>query len=207
MGAAEAIGVAASLSLFSGWRLYACVLAAGFAMRLGWIDLPVHLAGLDVLANPWVMAIAGLGFIAEFFADKIAFVDSAWDAVHTFIRPIGGALLAVAVIDPADPAWQVAVLLLGGGAALAAHGAKASGRAVINTSPEPVSNIVASTGEDLVTAGGLYMALAHPQVALGVAFVVLVLIGALAWWSWSRVGPLWRRLRAWPPRPGRRGHG
>ena len=89
MGAAEIIGLAASVSLLAGWRLYACVLAIGIAMRLGIIELPQHLAALDVLANPWVMGIAGIGVLAELLADKIAWLDSAWDAVHTLIRPLG----------------------------------------------------------------------------------------------------------------------
>ena len=195
LGAAETIGIAGSLSLFSGWRLYLCVLAAGIAMRLGWLDMPVHLVSLRVFANGWVLAAAGIGFVAEFFADKIAYVDSAWDALHTVIRPVGGALLALAVIDPSNTTLQVVVLLLGGSAALAAHGAKAGGRAMINASPEPVSNIIASTAEDGVTAGGLYVALAHPALALAVMLAMLAFTCWLAWWSWSKIAPLWRRLR------------
>lgn len=193
MGPVEIIGVASSLSLLSGWRLYACVLATGLAMRFGLIAAPVHLSGLAVLANPWVIGAAGLGFAAEFLADKIAWVDSAWDAVHTFIRPVGGALLALAVVDPGSSTWQVVTLLLGGGAALAAHGAKAGSRAVINASPEPVSNVIASTAEDGATSGGLYIALAHPALAAGVAGVVLLVVAGLLWWSWSRIGA----ARAW----------
>ena len=197
MGAAEAIGVAGSLSLFSGWRLYLCVFATGLAMRLGWLELPVHLASLDILANIWVLIAAGVGFVAEFLADKIAYVDSAWDALHTLIRPVGGAVLALAIVDPANPAWQVVVLLLGGSAALAAHGAKAGGRAMINASPEPLSNIVASTAEDGVTAGGLWVALVHPVWALAVLAAMLLFTGWLLWWSWSKIAPLWRRWNAW----------
>lgn len=197
MGPVEIIGVASSLSLLSGWRLYACVLATGLAMRFGLIAAPTHLAGLAVLANPWVLGAAGLGFTAEFFADKVAWLDSAWDAVHTFIRPVGGALLALAVVDPGSSTWQVVTLLLGGGAALAAHGAKAGGRAVINASPEPVSNVIASTVEDGATGAGLYLALAHPALAIGVAGVVLAFVAWLFWWSWSRIAPAWRKWNDW----------
>lgn len=92
-----------------------------------------------------LIGVAAVGAIAELFADKVLWLDSLWDGVHTLIRPLGGALLAMAVIDPSDPTWQVVVFLLGGGAALLSHGAKAGARPVVNTSPEPVSNIVAST--------------------------------------------------------------
>ena len=163
------IGTAASLSLLSGWRVYLCVLATGSAMQFGWIALPEHLHGLQVLGSPWVIGAAGLGVIAEFFADKIAWIDSLWDAVHTAIRPVGGALLALAVVDANDPTWQVVTLLLGGGAALMGHAAKAGSRAVVNASPEPFSNVVVSTGEDLTTTGLVVAAIASPVLAIIVA--------------------------------------
>src|SRR5688500_17659680 len=108
MDAVELVALASSISLLAGWRLYLVTLVTGVAMKLGWIDLPERLEALDVLANNWVIGIAATGAIAEFFADKIAWVDSAWDAVHSFIRPVGGALLSLAIIDAGDPAWQVA---------------------------------------------------------------------------------------------------
>ena len=163
------IGTAASLSLLSGWRVYLCVLATGIAMQFGWIALPEHLHGLQVLGSPWVIGAAGLGVIAEFFADKIAWIDSLWDAVHTAIRPVGGALLALAVVDANDPTWQVVTLLLGGGAALMGHAAKAGSRAVVNASPEPFSNVVVSTGEDVTTTGLVVAAIASPVLAILVA--------------------------------------
>ena len=163
------IGTAASLSLLSGWRVYLCVLATGIAMQFGWIALPEHLHGLQVLGSPWVIGAAGLGVIAEFFADKIAWIDSLWDAVHTAIRPVGGALLALAVVDANDPTWQVVTLLLGGGAALMGHAAKAGSRAVVNASPEPFSNVVVSTGEDVTTTGLVVAAIASPVLAIIVA--------------------------------------
>ena len=141
-------------------------------MRLGWLDLPDKVASLDILANPWVLGAAGIGLIAEFLADKIAWFDSFWDAVHTAVRPVGGALLALAIVDPSDPKWQAVALLLGGSAALATHGAKAGARALVNTSPEPVSNIVVSTGEDIATTGLLALVLTNPVTAVFVALAV-----------------------------------
>jgi hypothetical protein len=173
MGLVELLGVAGSVSLLAGWRMYLCVFATGLAMRTGYIDLPQHLQSLDVLANPWVLGASGVGMIAEFFADKIAWLDSMWDAVHTAIRPIGGALLSMAIIDSSDPTWQVVSLLLGGGAALASHSAKAGARAVVNASPEPFSNVAVSTGEDVVTGGLLYLAITNPAEATIIAAIVL----------------------------------
>ena len=171
----ELLGIAASASLLAGWRMYLVVLATGLAMRTGYVPLPDHLEGLQVLANPWVMGIAALGAAAEFFADKVAWLDSIWDAAHTFVRPVGGALLALAIVDPGDPAMQVVAFLLGGGGALAAHGAKAGARAAINTSPEPVSNVAMSTLEDTATVGLLWLIYEYPWAAAGVAALLLAL--------------------------------
>ena len=114
--------------------------------------LPERLQALDVLASNWIIGIAAVGTIAEFFADKIAWVDSAWDAIHSVIRPLGGALLSMAIIDSGDPGWQVASFFLGGAAAFTAHAGKAGARTLINASPEPFSNVVVSTAEDVTTA-------------------------------------------------------
>jgi len=178
MGIVELLGVAASVSLLAGWRLYLCVFGTGLAMYFGLIQAPEHVAGLQVLANPWVIGASGLGLIAEFFADKIAWLDSLWDSVHTAIRPIGGALLAMAIVDPSNTTWQVVALLLGGSAALVSHGAKAGTRAIVNASPEPFSNVAVSTGEDIVTGGLLYLVLQEPVAASLVA--VALLLGAIA---------------------------
>jgi hypothetical protein len=178
MGIVELLGVAASVSLLAGWRLYLCVFGTGLAMYFGLIQAPEHVAGLQVLANPWVIGASGLGLIEEFFADKIAWLDSLWDSVHTAIRPIGGALLAMAIVDPSNTTWQVIALLLGGSAALVSHGAKAGTRAIVNASPEPFSNVAVSTGEDIVTGGLLYLVLQEP-VAAGLVAVAL-LLGAIA---------------------------
>ena len=174
MSAPELIALASTVSLLAGWRLYLVTFAVGLAMKFGWIALPDQLQALDVLTNDWIIGIAGLGAIAEFFADKIAWVDSAWDAIHGFVRPIGGALLAMAIIDGGDPAWQVGSLLLGGSAAFLAHAGKAGARTLVNASPEPVSNVVVSTGEDVATAGLLALAIANPIAAALIALLVVI---------------------------------
>jgi len=129
------------------------------------------------LANPWVLAAAAAGTLAEFLADKIAWFDSMWDMVHSFIRPIGGALLTLAVVDASDPVWQVVSLILGGGGALISHGAKASTRAAVNLSPEPYSNAVVSSSEDVATTGLLALVIAFP--ALGIIIALLLFFAGL----------------------------
>lgn len=195
MGIVELLGLAASVSLLSGWRLYLTVFATGLAMYSGMVDLPENLKMLDVLASPWVIGIAGIGAVAEFFADKVPWLDSIWDGLNTLIRPIGGALLALAVVDAGDPVWQVIVFLLGGGAALASHATKATARAAVNTSPEPVSNIVLSTTEDVVTGGLLALAFANPVAA---AIIALVLLALAIWGLWAG----YRAFRRVFPKPG-----
>jgi hypothetical protein len=175
MSALELIALASSVSLLAGWRLYLVTFATGLAMKLGWIALPDQLQALDVLANSWIIGIAAVGALAEFFADKIAWVDSAWAAVHGFIRPLGGALLSLAIIDAGDPAWQVGSVLLGGGAAFLAHAGKAGARAIVNASPEPFSNIAVSTGEDIATGGLFALAIANPIAAALIALILVIL--------------------------------
>jgi len=175
VNAVQLIALASTVSLLAGWRLYLVTFAVGLAMRLGWIALPEQLHALDILANSWLIGIAGVGALAEFFADKVPWVDSAWDAVHSLVRPVGGALLSMAIIDGGDPAWQVGSLLLGGTAAFVAHAGKAGARTLINASPEPFSNVAVSTGEDVATAGLLALAIAHP-VSAAVIAVALVLL-------------------------------
>ncbi|MAW90016.1 MAG: hypothetical protein CL574_02800 [Altererythrobacter sp.] len=193
MGAMEIIGIAGSVSLLAGWRLYLSIFATGLAMRLGALPWPEHLQSLDALANPWVMGAAAIAALAEFFADKVMWLDSAWDAVHTFVRPVGGALLALAIVDPSDPATQVVAFLLGGGAAFTAHAGKAGARGVVNTSPEPVSNVAVSTVEDVATAGLLYAAYEYPYVAGGIALVLLAIVVWLIWMARKIVRTLFRR--------------
>ncbi|WP_395622328.1 DUF4126 domain-containing protein [Sphingomonas daechungensis] len=175
MSAVELVALAASISLLAGWRLYLVVFATGLAMKFGWVALPEQLRTLDVLANNWIIGIAGAGAFAEFFADKIAWVDSIWDTVHSVIRPVGGALLSLAIVDSADPSWQVASFLLGGGAAFIAHAGKAGARTLVNVSPEPFSNVAVSTGEDVATVGLFALAIANPVAAVLIALLLVAL--------------------------------
>ena len=196
MTALELIALASTVSLLAGWRLYLVTFVTGLAMKFGWIALPEQLHALEVLANTWLIGIAGVGALAEFFADKIAWVDSAWDAVHSVIRPLGGALLSLAVVDSGDPAWQVGSFLLGGGAALLAHAGKAGARALVNASPEPFSNIAVSTAEDVATGGLLALAIANPIAAALIALILVI----LSLWLVLSARRLLRRLLE-PKRP------
>jgi hypothetical protein len=198
MNPVELIALAASTSLLAGWRLYLVTLVTGLAMKFGWIALPEQLKMLDVLANNWVIGVAAVGTFAEFFADKIAIVDSAWDAIHSFIRPLGGALLSLAIVDSADPAWQVGSFLLGGGAALVAHAGKAGARTLVNASPEPFSNVIVSTAEDVATGGLLALAIANPIAAAIIALGLVLLSLWLVIAARRALGRLIDRLN--PPR-------
>jgi hypothetical protein len=175
MSAVELIALASTVSLLAGWRLYLVTFAVGLAMKLGWVALPAQLHALDVLGNNWMVGIAAVGAVAEFFADKVPWIDSAWDAIHSVVRPVGGALLSMAIIDGGDPKWQVASFLLGGGAALLAHAGKAGARAIVNASPEPYSNIAVSTAEDVATVGLLGLAIANPIAAALIALILVLL--------------------------------
>jgi hypothetical protein len=180
LGIIEIIGLAGSISLLSGWRLYLCIFATGLAMRWGAVPLPEHLAALRALADPWVIGVAGAAALAELLADKVAWLDSLWDTVHTVVRPLGGALLALAIVDPGDPATQVVAFILGGSGALLAHGGKAGARAVVNTSPEPFSNVAVSATEDVAAGGLLYLAYQFPVAAMVIAVLLLaVAVGLL----------------------------
>jgi len=190
VSAIQLIALASTVSLLAGWRLYLVTFAVGLAMKFGWVALPQQLHALDVLASSWIIGIAGVGALAEFFADKIAWVDSVWDAVHSVVRPVGGALLAAAIVDGADPTWQVGSFLLGGGAALLAHAGKAGARTIVNASPEPFSNMAVSTGEDIATAGLLGLAIANPVAA---AIIAIILV-ALSLWLALAARRLFKRI-------------
>ena len=181
----EPLSLAAGLSWGSGLRLYLTVLIAGVLQRAGFIHLPDTLA---VLASPWVIGIAAALSILEFLADKVPAVDSLWDAVHTFIRIPAGAVLAAGALGHADPAVLTAAALAGGTLAGTAHLAKAGTRALINLSPEPVSNVVTSSAEDGITFIGVLLALFVPLLFL----VLLVGFLVLAAWALPR---LWRGIQ------------
>ncbi len=194
MSALEILGMAASLSLLAGWRLYATVLAVGVALRFGWWQLPDHLTNLAVVSHTWVLVVAGIGFACEFFADKIPWLDSAWDTVHTFVRPVGGALLAFSLISPDDPKMQVIYFLLGGGMALLSHTTKAGTRLIVNQSPEPVSNVVLSAAEDATVAGTLWLIFTHPLVAFGLAVAGVILCVVVIRLTWGLLRRQWHWL-------------
>ena len=169
----DQLSVALGFATLAGLNLYLTVLIAGLAIRFNWIALADQYEQLTVLGHPAVIAAAGVFFLAEFFSDKIPWVDSAWDTVHTLIRPIGGALLAMKTLGATDPAFEVIIALLAGSATLVTHGVKAGTRLAVNTSPEPVSNIVVSTAEDTAVVGGLALMAISPMVA-GIVFVVFL---------------------------------
>ena len=171
------VGRTLGFSLAAGVNLYATVALIGLAARFGWVSLPPD---FQVFGSLWVIGIAGGLYCIEFIADKIPWVDTLWDAVHTFIRPIGGAALAVAALGDASPSMKVLAALLGGAVATSSHITKAGTRVIANTSPEPFSNWVLSLLEDgFVVALGL-LALRYPLAALVVSLMVLSVIGLLA---------------------------
>lgn len=178
--------MAAGLSWASGLRLYMALFVAGWLGRLGWIDLPPSLAPLE---SSWVLAVTGLLMLAEFLADKIPGFDSAWDAIHTFIRIPAGAILAAASFGQMDPAWTTAAAIAGGTFAAGAHATKAGSRALVNLSPEPFSNWTASFSEDAIVAGGLWAAFFHPLALFG----LLILFFGVALWLLPK---LWRGVRS-----------
>lgn len=167
------LGVALGLAALAGINLYLTVFVTGLAINQHWITLAPQYQSLDVLAHPAIITIAGVLYFLEFFADKIPWVDSAWDAVHTIIRPIGGALIAIQVLGRSTPTFDVIVLLLAGTTSLVAHTAKASSRLVANTSPEPFSNIGLSVVEDAAVFGGLALIHYNPVMALGIFALAL----------------------------------
>jgi hypothetical protein len=181
--------LAAALGWASGVRLYAVLFIVGGLGYLHVIELP-H--GLQILAHPWVLGASGFMFGVEFFADKIPGVDSLWDAVHTFIRIPAGAALAASVFGDAPAAMSIVAAILGGALAASSHVTKAGGRALINASPEPFTNWAASFGEDIAVGVLLYLAFAHPLVAL----VALAILVAFTIWLIPKVWRFVRRLVA-----------
>ena len=172
----QLVALAAALGWASGLRLYAVVFLTGLAGWLGWVTLPT---GLQVLQHPGVLVVAGTLVLVEFLADKIPWVDSLWDAVHTFIRIPAGAALAAGVFGADAGAWTVIAALLGGGLAATAHAAKATTRAAVNTSPEPFSNIGLSLLGDATVPAMLWLAWAHPLLFFAALTVALLLMGTL----------------------------
>ena len=169
---AQLIAIASVLGFASGIRLYLVLFVVGLAGYMQWVPLP---AGLQLLAQPWVLGASGLMMTVEFLADKVPAVDSLWDTVHTLIRIPAGAALAAAMLGVDSATWTTVAALLGGSLAATSHFTKAGGRALINTSPEPFSNVVASTAEDVLAGGLLLLVLAYPWVAAGVVLMLVLL--------------------------------
>lgn len=193
----QAVALGSLVAWASGIRLYLIIFVLGLAARLGYLELP-H--GLAVLSHPYVLAAAGILLAVEFLADKVPGIDSAWDALHTFIRIPAGALLAAGVAGDDLTAVTVAAGLLGGTITAGTHFAKAGGRAAINTSPEPFSNWVASFTEDAMVLGGIWVALNYPLLFL---VSLALFIAFAAWFLVAFAGFIRRRLARTgsPPQP------
>jgi uncharacterized protein DUF4126 len=173
------LGRTLGFSFAAGINLYATVAILGLASRYGWVDLPPQ---YHVFDNNWIIGGALVLYVIEFFADKIPWLDSAWDAVHTIIRPVGGALIAIATIGDASPGTQTLVGLLGGALATSTHLSKSGTRAVANASPEPFTNWILSIAEDAFVVGLGTLALKYPAAAAVVVIVCVVLMIAFATW-------------------------
>jgi uncharacterized membrane protein len=191
MSEAHLFALGVLLAWLAGIRVYLTVFGVGVAGYFGWLDLP---QALEVTTSPWVMGLSAALAAAEFFADKIPGVDSGWDLLHTLLRIPAGAFLAASAMSP-DGDLGGGMLATGAGVALTSHLLKSGSRALLNTSPEPVSNWTASVTEDVAVVGALALALAHPWLALSLVVSVTALLALGIWWLWRR---LFRRA---PPRP------
>lgn len=190
MNEAPLFALGLALACLAGVRAYLTVFGAGVAALLGWLPLP---DGLAVITSPWVLVTAGLLMLAEFAADKIPGVDSAWDLLHTALRVPVGAFLASAALAPAGD-WSAPALLAGGTAALATHSLKSSARVVLNASPEPASNWLASITEDIAAITGLGLLLANPWWALAFLLSVLTAMAVTIYALWRGARAIGRRV-------------
>jgi hypothetical protein len=186
------LGYALSFAVGAGINLYATVLVLGLAARRDWVELP---ASLEPLGSSWVIGGAAALYVLEFLADKIPWVDSLWDAIHTLVRPVGAAVVAVAALGPSSPGMEVAAGLLGAAIGASTHAAKAGTRLAVNASPEPASNIGISLLEDGFVVGLVVLLLTHPLLGLALALVALLVVIA-ALWVFVRMLSRRRRARA-----------
>ena len=191
MDQAHLFAIGVLLAWLAGIRVYLTVFGVGIAGFFGWLPLP---EALQATQSPWVLGVSGALAAAEFFADKIPGVDSVWDLLHTLLRIPAGAFLAAAAMSP-DGQLGAGMLATGAGVALTSHLVKAGSRALLNTSPEPVSNWTASVTEDVAVVGGLALAFSHPWIALALVVAISLAIALGVWWPWRK---LFRRA----PRPG-----
>jgi len=192
----QAISLALGAAWASGINLYAAILVLGYFGSTGQVTLPPE---LQVLQEPLVLMAAGLMYLVEFFADKIPGVDTAWDAIHSFIRIPAGALLAAGAASgiSMDPGIELAAALVGGSLAAGSHFTKAGTRILINTSPEPVSNWAASFSEDLLVIAGLWTALNYPTTFLVLLVVFIILLIFLLPKLWRLIASVFRRIGGW----------
>jgi Domain of unknown function (DUF4126) len=188
------LAVTMGLAWASGINLYATLLTLGFLANSGNIDLPPD---LQIVANPLVMTAAGIMYFVEFFADKTPGVDTGWDTIHTFIRIPAGAMLAAGAVGDLNPAVEIAAALLGGSLAAGTHATKAGTRVLINTSPEPFSNWVASIGEDIAVVTGVWASINHPIPFLIALVLFIVLMIWLLPKIWTGVKKVFRFILGW----------
>jgi hypothetical protein len=172
----QTLGIALGFASLAGLNLYLTVFATGLAIQQGWVTLAQQYQQLDVLAHPAIIVLSGLLYAFQFFADKVPWVDSLWDAVHTVIRPVGGALLAVQALGQTDPTMEIIAALLLGTVSLTVHSLKAGTRLLVNHSPEPFSNVALSVTEDVLVVGGLALVWSDPLLALIVFSLVLLVV-------------------------------
>lgn len=183
MGEAQLFAIGIVLAWLAGVRVYLTVFGIGLAGLLGWVHLP---ASLHATESPWVLGVSGALALTEFFADKIPGVDSVWDLLHTLLRVPVGAFLAASAMSP-DGHLNAAMLATGAGVALTSHVLKAGPRALLNASPEPVTNWTASIGEDVTVLGGLALVFSHPWIALVGVVAIGLGIATLVWWVWRKL--------------------
>jgi Domain of unknown function (DUF4126) len=184
------LGRTLGFSFAAGINLYATVAILGLASRYGWVSLPEQYRVFD---NDLIIGVAITLYVIEFFADKIPWVDSIWDAIHTAIRPIGGAVIAIQTLGDASPGMEALVGLLGGTLAASTHFTKAGTRAVANASPEPFSNWILSFAEDVFVVSLGFIALKYPLLATLIVLVALVLMAVFAAWIFRAVKRRWQR--------------
>ena len=195
MGTLATLSTLFSLGFFSGVNVYAVVFVSGLAIRFGWLDLTPTLSSLETLSHPAILITSGVMYGLEFFADKIPWVDNIWDGIHTIVRPLAAAYLALHVMGDQSQELQIIAALICGTLALASHSAKAGTRLSMNVvSPaEPFSNIGLSLAEDTLVIGSLYFVYNHPYIALGIVLFFLLLI---IWFAPKLYRAIRRALRA-----------
>lgn len=181
----EQLGLALGLASLAGLNLYLTVFLTGMLVRFDMLHLATKYQAIEVLGHDWVLATAGILYVVEFVADKVPWLDSLWDSIHTLIRPVGGTILAMQALGEMPAHIEVVAALLAGGAALTTHSAKAGTRLLVNHSPEPASNITLSLAEDIAVAAGTLIMVMKPILALCLFTIVLIVL-------WLVLPRIWR---------------